>query len=142
MSPESEVKERGPAPLRQDLALHGELSANVVGFCRLLRDAGTSVGPGEESDALRALRHIDLGRGDAFYYCLRTALAKSVREQRIFDDRFASYWGVWDQALELDSGKLPHLVHRAGKVGCRELVVNRDHRERPSREPTGVCCFK
>ncbi|SVD33107.1 uncharacterized protein METZ01_LOCUS385961, partial [marine metagenome] len=100
------VKERGPAPLRQDLALYGELSANVVGFCRLLRDAGTSVGPGEESDALRALRHIDLGRGDAFYYCLRTALAKSVREQRIFDDRFASYWGVWDQALELD-GPLP-----------------------------------
>ncbi len=106
MSPESEVKERGPAPLRQDLALHGELSANVVGFCRLIRDAGTGVGPGEESDALRALRQIDLGRGEAFYYCLRTALAKSVREQRIFDDRFASYWGVWDQALELD-GPLP-----------------------------------
>jgi uncharacterized protein with von Willebrand factor type A (vWA) domain len=94
-------------PIREDIALHGALTANLVGFCRLLRRQGTGVGAAEESDTLRALGQIDLARSDTFYHCLRTALAKSRREQRIFDDCFHSYWGVWDRALELDGAPPP-----------------------------------
>ena len=46
--------------LPHDLAHHGELSANVVGFCRFLRAQGAGSGPGEEKDCLLALEHIDL----------------------------------------------------------------------------------
>ena len=144
MNPEAHERGRPQtAPVRQDLALYGELSSNVVGFCRLLRRQGTGVGPGEESDALRALEQIDLGRGDAFYYGLRTTLAKSRREQQVFDDCFASYWGVWERAAELNSlprdamplGEEKKLTTRSlealtsGKIEFR--LVKRRRREEP-----------
>ena len=51
----------------EDLALRGELSANVVGFCRLLRTKGAGVGPSETTDALLALEKIDLGKEGAHH---------------------------------------------------------------------------
>ena len=88
----------------EDLALHRELSANLVGFGRLLRRHGAGAGPGEFSDALSALERIDLEDATAFYLALRTTLAKSSREQEIFDRHFDSYWRVWDQARRLSRG--------------------------------------
>ena len=88
-----------PAPAG-DLALHRELSANLVGFGRLLRRLGASPGPGEFGDALSALKRIDLKDSQAFYLALRTTLAKSREEQEIFDQHFDAYWQVWDRALE------------------------------------------
>ena len=41
--------------LFDDLAKRRELSANLVGFCRYLRQHGLSTGLGEQMDALRAL---------------------------------------------------------------------------------------
>ncbi|MBI2505830.1 MAG: VWA domain-containing protein [Candidatus Latescibacteria bacterium] len=84
------------------MALHRELSANVVGFCRLLRQGGVGAGPAEQGDALRALEWIALGDGEAFRLALRTTLAKSAEEQEVFDQHFDSYWRVWDRAGELN----------------------------------------
>ena len=42
------------------MALRGELSANTVAFCRLLRQRGLMIGPGEATIALQTLREIDL----------------------------------------------------------------------------------
>ena len=86
------------APAR-DLALHRGLSANLVGFGRLLRRRGALPGPGEFCDALSALERIDLKDSQEFYLALRTTLAKSREEQEIFDQHFDSYWQVWDRAL-------------------------------------------
>ncbi len=97
----SERQLEGDNPF-SDMALHRQLSANVVGFCRLLRQGGAGVGPGEQVDALNALAHIDLGDSAAFCAALRTALAKSPEEQAIFDEHFTSYWQVWDRATELN----------------------------------------
>ena len=41
--------------LFDDLALRRELSANLVGFCRYLRQHGLCTGLGEQMDAMRAL---------------------------------------------------------------------------------------
>ena len=90
------------ASLPGDLALHGALSANVVGFCRHLRDRGLGLGPAEAADALAALGLVDVGRESQFRLTLRTCLAKSVREQQLFDDCFDRYWRVWDRAGELN----------------------------------------
>ena len=88
-----------------DLALRGELSSNVVGFCRLLRREGLGVGAAEAADVLLALEKIDLGLADQFNEVLRLCLAKSQREQEIFDELYESYWMVWDRAGELLRGE-------------------------------------
>jgi len=101
-----------------DLALRGELSANLVGFCRRLRQGGLNLGPAEQRDALLALERIDLGDGEAFRLALRTALAKSSREQEVFDQLFPAYWQVWERAGELnrpDPGETPRTPARQGR---------------------------
>ena len=96
-----------PSPKRKsetrfdDLALRREFSANVVGFCRWLRRHGSSVSASEQMDALRALDAIDLLEEENFYWSLLTTLAKSAREQEIFDEHFRRFWYVWDNADQL-----------------------------------------
>lgn len=79
-------------------ALHRELSANLVGFCRYLRNNGLLAGMGEEIDALRALEKLDLQNEKDFKMVLRITLAKSIQEQEIFDEYYHSYWYVWESA--------------------------------------------
>ena len=87
--------------LFDDLALRRELSANLVGFCRYLRQHGLCTGLGEQMDAMRALEEIELENQAAFKMALRTTLAKSVEEQEIFEEHFHSYWYVWESAENL-----------------------------------------
>ena len=86
----------------EDLAVHGELSANLVGFCRFLRSEGLGIGLGEERDALRPLGAIDLKDSPAFQLALRTTLAKTPAEQKTFDELFEHYWQIWARASELN----------------------------------------
>ena len=85
----------------ENLALRGELSANLVGFCRYLRLNGLKPGMGEQMDALRALEEVDFENETSFRMALRTTLAKSTKEQEIFDEYFHSFWDVWDNAENL-----------------------------------------
>lgn len=102
-----------------DLALNRELSANVVGFCRWLRRHGAHPGMTEQMDALRALDVIDLTDEDDFFWTLRTALAKSTREQAIFDEHFRKYWYVWDNAEQLSFRDEPEPPPPAAIVDSR-----------------------
>ena len=98
-----------PSPKRKletrfdNVALRLEFSANVVGFCRWLRRQGSSVSTPEQIDALRALDAIDLLEEENFYWSLRTTLAKSTREQEIFDEHFRHFWYVRDKVDQLSS---------------------------------------
>ena len=85
----------------EKLALRGELSANLVGFCRFLRWNGLKPGMGEQMDALRALEEVDFENENSFRMALRTTLAKSTKEQEIFDEHFHTFWDVWDNAETL-----------------------------------------
>ena len=87
--------------LFDDLALRRELSANLVGFCRHLRQNGLRSGMEEQMDALRALKEVDLEHASAFRMALLTTLAKSAQEQEIFDEHFHSFWYVWESAENL-----------------------------------------
>ena len=51
----------------QNLALYGELSANLVGFCRYLRLKGLKLGMSEQMDALRALEEMNFENEDSFF---------------------------------------------------------------------------
>ena len=85
----------------KNLALRGELSANLVGFCRYLRLKGLNPGIGEQMDALLALEELDFKNEKFFRMALRTTLAKSTKEQEIFDDNFYPFWDVWNNAENL-----------------------------------------
>ena len=85
----------------ENLALRGELSANLVGFCRYLRLKGLKPGMGEQMDALRAREEVDFENETSFRMALRTTLAKSTKEQEIFDEHFHLFWYVWDNAENL-----------------------------------------
>jgi uncharacterized protein with von Willebrand factor type A (vWA) domain len=64
----------------------------VVGFCRLLRRRGLTVGAPEAADALRALQAVDLADRREAYMALRAVLASGLEAQRIFDAAFWEYW--------------------------------------------------
>ena len=85
-----------------DLALRGELSANLVLFCRYLRMKGLYIGMGEQLDAICALQKLNLQDKDAFRITLRITLAKSKKEQEIFDNFFHSFWFFWESAENLN----------------------------------------
>jgi hypothetical protein len=58
-----------------------EISTNMVAFCRLLRGEGMMLGSTEQTDALHALRLIDVADRGQFRQALRTVLAKGHAEQ-------------------------------------------------------------
>lgn len=94
-----------------DRARHGDLVANVVGFCRLLRRRGLTVGPREAADALIALTAVDLTDRRESYLALRAVLASGTDAQRIFDAAFWEFWGPQEREEQSgpprDEGALP-----------------------------------
>jgi uncharacterized protein with von Willebrand factor type A (vWA) domain len=70
----------------------GTLAANVVGFARLLRDAGFSVGPGRTLDAVRAVESVGIERRDDVYWALHAVLVSGPDERELFRQAFALFW--------------------------------------------------
>jgi uncharacterized protein with von Willebrand factor type A (vWA) domain len=71
---------------------YAEISTNMVAFCRLLRGEGMMLGSTEQTDALHALRLIDVADRGQFRQALRTVLAKGHAEQVTFDLCFDRFW--------------------------------------------------
>ncbi len=84
--------------IESDKAFYGDLSANLVGFCRLLRRHGVAIGIQEQADALRALGTIPLEQPESFYWALKITLAKTPQEQEIFHHYFSDFWSVWHES--------------------------------------------
>ncbi|MEQ8705137.1 MAG: VWA domain-containing protein [Phaeodactylibacter sp.] len=77
------------------------LSANVVAFCRFLRQKGFTIGPGEEADALRAMSTLGpFDTPDQLQLCLRSALARTYAQLRIFDELYTQYWRELEKAVD------------------------------------------
>src|SRR4029077_1029028 len=84
-----------PRPARPDVPAPGDaVLERMVGFGRILRDAGLEVGPGRLQDALRGLDVVDLTRRDDVYHALRCTLVARRDDLDAFDAVFAAYWGA------------------------------------------------
>jgi len=82
------------------------LSANIVAFCRFLRQKGFTIGPREEADALRALSTLGaFGASEQLQLCLRATLARTYAQLRVFDELYTQYWRELDKAVD---SKLKH----------------------------------
>ena len=64
----------------------------MVGFGRVLREAGMEVGPGRLQDALRGLDVVGLTRREDVYHTLRCTLVARREEMDAFDAAFVAYW--------------------------------------------------
>jgi uncharacterized protein with von Willebrand factor type A (vWA) domain len=70
----------------------GSMSANIIRFCRFLRTKGFVIGVEEETIALKAVQHIDIGRPDDFFLALKTTLCRNKKQLDNFDELYGSYW--------------------------------------------------
>lgn len=81
------------------------LSQHLVDFCRLLRHKGILIGLPEEIEACRVMELLPLDTPDNLYWGLRTALAKTPKEQTIFDEEFDTFWKIWNSQSLLKKTK-------------------------------------
>ncbi|MCO6480685.1 MAG: VWA domain-containing protein [Phaeodactylibacter sp.] len=76
------------------------LSANIVAFCRFLRQKGYTIGPQEEADALRALEELaPFGSPESLQLCLKAILARTLPQQMLFDGLYTQYWRELEKAV-------------------------------------------
>jgi uncharacterized protein with von Willebrand factor type A (vWA) domain len=75
----------------------------MVGFGRVLREAGLEVGPGRLQDALRGLDVVGLAHREDVYHALRCTLVARHDDLDVFDAAFAAYWerAGWTPAPEI-----------------------------------------
>ena len=78
---------------------HTDLTANVVAFCRYLRDHGFRLGPEEEATALRAASLVTPRDRATFALALQVSLTRSVQEVGQFTELFEKYWRELESAL-------------------------------------------
>ena len=69
-----------------------DFAAHLTRFCRALRGHGLLVGPGETSDAVRALGAVDALDSTRVYWTLRAALLSRRDDGPIFDALFERFW--------------------------------------------------
>jgi len=68
------------------------LADNIVRFVRLLRAAGMKLGPASASNAVAAVRLIDIGERRHFYHALAACLINRPEDRALFDQAFAIFW--------------------------------------------------
>jgi uncharacterized protein with von Willebrand factor type A (vWA) domain len=77
-----------------------ELSANIVAFCRFLRQKGLPVGVTEETEALQALTVLPFTDRDSFRLTLRAIIPRSYPHQKLFDELYREYWKNLEKAVD------------------------------------------
>ena len=121
-----------------------ELSANIVAFCRYLRQRKYPIGPAEEADALQALRIVNpFANPDQFRLVLQATLAKTRKQQLQFKTLFEKYWSELNRALDSKSKKVAEPAKsQKSKQEAFLALKNWLHgnREAPTEE-TGIATY-
>ena len=76
------------------------LSANIVQFCRFLRQKGFAVGVEEETITLEALQFIDYMDSSVFRMVIKATLCRSKTQAEVFDILFNDYWKQLNKAVD------------------------------------------
>lgn len=70
----------------------GQLFNRLIGFARLLRRAGITIGPGSVIDALRAIELAGIGTRADFFWTLHAVLIKRHEHFPVFYEAFHRFW--------------------------------------------------
>lgn len=77
------------------------LSANLVAFCRHLRQHDFTIGPSEEQDALLAINLVNpFESTDNLQLCLQATLCRTPFQLQQFPELYKNYWKELDQAVD------------------------------------------
>src|SRR5688572_32792302 len=99
------------------------LSANIIQFCRFLRQKSFSVGVDEETLALRALQCIDYTDPSLFQQALKATLCRKKIHSEEFDELFEQYWKQLGKAVDArtrdDTPKKRPVSQQAGLKSLR-----------------------
>jgi uncharacterized protein with von Willebrand factor type A (vWA) domain len=74
------------------ISRYTDLTANIIAFCRHLRENGSTVSAADQVDVLRALEVLPFKSPEEFRLALRAVLTKSPDDQVVFDELFWEYW--------------------------------------------------
>ena len=78
-----------------------QLSANIVAFCRFLREEGYSIGVREEQDALLAMQLVQpYNSPEQLQLCLQAALCRTPLQLERFPELYQHYWRELDRAVD------------------------------------------
>ncbi len=83
------------------------LSANVLRFCRALREQGFLIGPAEEVDALEALASFPFGEEYLFRNALGAVLVKNKFQYDHFDRLYMDFWEELKRAVDSKNKEVP-----------------------------------
>ena len=76
-------------------------AANLVAFCRHLRQNDFTIGPSEERDALSAIQLVNpFDSTEKLELCLQTALCKTPFQLKQFPKLYQNYWRELDRAVD------------------------------------------
>jgi len=77
------------------------LSANLVAFCRHLRQNDFTIGPSEEQDALQAIHLVNpFESTDNLQLCLQATLCRTPFQLQQFPKLYQNYWKELDRAVD------------------------------------------
>ena len=101
---------------------NSRIAANLLLFCRTLRQAGLPIGPGQVIEASQAILQTGIERRDDFCVALRAVLVKDPGQARIFDQAFHVFFRN-PRLLERMMGLLlPTLVTEPDDAGSEATV--------------------
>ena len=77
------------------------LSANLVAFCRHLRQHNFTIGPSEEQDALQAINLVNpFGASENLELCLQATLCRTPFQLKQFSKLYQNYWKELERAVD------------------------------------------
>ncbi len=85
----------------------GRLLEHLLGFARILRSAGLTIGTGHVIEAVRALEAVGVTRRDDFYWALHAVFVSRGEQRELFDQAFRAFWKEVGPELEQMVGELP-----------------------------------
>ncbi len=92
------------------------LSANLVAFCRFLRDRGFTIGPGEEVDVLEAVEVMaPFNEPEAFRNCLQAVLVRREDQREPFIELYNQYWQELEKAVDSKKAEGEEASAESGK---------------------------
>ncbi len=87
------------------------LSANLVAFCRFLRERNYGIGVREESDVLLAIEQLaPYDTPELMQQCMKSVLCRSPRDLLQFDDLYKQYWRELDRAINSKIKEEPEIT--------------------------------
>jgi uncharacterized protein with von Willebrand factor type A (vWA) domain len=113
------------------------ISANMVMFCRFLRNRGFKLTTDDEQDLLNAFTHLPIGKESTFKRAARAVLVKNKWQFQQFDDLYTEFWDQLSRAVDAKTKNIAEDKpnnHSSGKSPTFDTLKSWLYNEKPTTE--------